>query len=70
LTVIYILKNLIKNKVHIYELEHNLSANQKTHCETLINESQACLKNIKSKIKEKSEVTKKFREQLTEQQRH
>lgn len=69
LTVINIIKNLIKNKVHIYELAHSLSTKQETHCETLINESQACSKNIKSKIKEKSEVTIKIREQLTEQQR-
>jgi serine/alanine adding enzyme len=69
MTDIYTIKSLIKRKVLISELELEVSNQKREEVEFLIVASQNCLNAIKVKIKEKSQITKKFKSQLTNEDR-
>ncbi|MBT1450645.1 FemAB family PEP-CTERM system-associated protein [Glaciecola sp. XM2] len=69
MTYINTAKSLVKRKISVSELEVDLSKQEREEIELLVVASQKCLKNIKFKIKEKSKITQKFKNQLSEQER-
>jgi FemAB-related protein (PEP-CTERM system-associated) len=70
LVTINTVKNLIKNKVQIHELGLRLPDEKSEAIEQLIKQSQVYLKDVKAKVKEKSHITKQFRDILEDDQRH
>lgn len=64
--VINLVRELIKNKVDLGELNFKLPEENSETVEILLANSQDCLKKIKKKIKEKSAFTKQFKSSLSE----
>lgn len=63
-------RKLVKNKLNIDELEITISKQQAGEIQRLKVASQNNLEKIKQKIKEKSKLTKKFKDDLSDSQRN
>jgi serine/alanine adding enzyme len=69
LSTINTVKHLIKRKIQIAGLECYFPNEKQAEIEGLITEAEGCLKGIKVKIKEKSKITRDFKNPLDEEQR-